>query len=451
MRIAIASTHFDETRHIGANRPRQFAKWLAAFGHDVTVITRKEVPAHEKIEPHPTLSIFRYDRPALMNQINAVAEQFNAWTKARADLKQSQQNHKSNHPHPNRDRSQWLKVPHLIFRMFDDAVWAAMATHKIKQAAMPNFDIVISSYGPFASHWIGQRMHQSRKAGAWIADFRDPLPAANLPESVKRILRAYERRSTEHASLVTTVSEGLKDSIRKSQNDATTSTPVFVLPNGFDLSQSSVNRQDQHVRDDVFRIGYTGSLYGGRSDASALFMALSTLIREKFLDSEQIEVHYAGRNGAVFRSQATPHNLDHIVIDHGFVSKELSGQIQRRCDLLIVLSWNDTGNTGILTGKVFEYMQSGKPILAMTTGLLPNAELSVMVERLSLGLAFEYVRADADTPKLLEFLENLYCKRILGVPLETNCRLSEVREYDYREIVRRLESFCYAAVGERAR
>jgi hypothetical protein len=50
---------------------------------------------------------------------------------------------------------------------------------------------------------------------------------------------------------------------------------------------------------------------------------------------------------------------------HRPVSYSESLSIQRNADLLLLLLWNDPAQTGVLTGKLFEYLGARRPILAV--------------------------------------------------------------------------------------
>jgi hypothetical protein len=63
--------------------------------------------------------------------------------------------------------------------------------------------------------------------------------------------------------------------------------------------------------------------------------------------------------------------LDDVVTQHGKVSHAESLRIQANADVLLLLLWNDPGEKGVLSGKVFEYIGAARPILM--TGLEASA------------------------------------------------------------------------------
>lgn len=210
-----------------------------------------------------------------------------------------------------------------------------------------------------------------------------------------------------------------------------------MLPNGFEPSPLRAERRKAR-RDRTLRIGYTGNMYAGRRDASALFQAVRELIDRGSVAAENVEVHYAGKGSAVFLAQAARFGVVDLVVDHGFVDAEEALAIQEQSDILLVLSWNTRAQQGVLTGKVFEYLAAERPILALTAGDLAGAELTELIDDLGLGFAFEYANGEDAVHLLKGFLLGAYADRRRGVRLSIEST-EVIRPYEYEQISRRLE------------
>jgi hypothetical protein len=75
---------------------------------------------------------------------------------------------------------------------------------------------------------------------------------------------------------------------------------------------------------------------------------------------------------------------------HGFVSHERSIAAQWHADYLLFVDWMDNKAEGILTGKLFEYLASGRPIICIgfhddseAAGLIRNARAGVVLTSVS--------------------------------------------------------------------
>jgi hypothetical protein len=446
VRILIVSAAFDERERIGAVRPRAFAGRLAALGHEVTVATQTVPASTAPPVELPGVTVLRVPRPAAVRGAHRLAVRAHGALRRRTAAAEGPSGGTAGEAPASGglpSASSLVALAPLAYRAADDGLWALAAARSLRGALDLDPDVILSSYGPFASLWLGWRLARDHPRARWVSDFRDPLADTGRPAPVDRLLRRHERAALARADVVTTVSAGLRDGFAARLADVADPPPIHLLPNGFERGDEEPRRPER--RDRVLRVGYTGSLYPGRSDAAPLFAALRQLIAAGDARPDEVEVHYAGRDGALFRRQAEGHGLADRVVDHGLVPKAAAVALQRDCDLLLVLSWNTPGRTGVLTGKIYEYMRSGQPVLALTSGDLPGAELSGLVDDLRLGLAYEEARSAQDRPRLVDFLRAAFAARRSGhgVPVTPSDR---VGDYDYDRIAERLEALCRDAV-----
>lgn len=109
---------------------------------------------------------------------------------------------------------------------------------------------------------------------------------------------------------------------------------------------------------DVVRLVHTGSFAGPR-DAGPLLRALSRVQSE----GVPIRLVLVGRVMAPDRVllDTTAVDVEHV----GVVPHRESLALQRSADVLLLLTSN---NRGVATGKLFEYLGAGRPILALADG-----------------------------------------------------------------------------------
>ena len=116
-----------------------------------------------------------------------------------------------------------------------------------------------------------------------------------------------------------------------------------------------------------FTIVHTGSIYPGKRDPGALFEALSEMLSEDASLAESIEVNlYGQRQERLLKPIIDRLGISPMVNFKGSVSKLESIQAQKRATLLLLLSWNNKIAEGTVTGKLFEYIAAGRPILALS-------------------------------------------------------------------------------------
>ena len=138
----------------------------------------------------------------------------------------------------------------------------------------------------------------------------------------------------------------------------------------------------------------------------------------------------AGQNKVDFfvKEQLKAHGLDIFVkyieyLPHDEVIKE-----QRRSKVLLLLA-NDTKNAkGILTGKLFEYMATGVPILAVGP---PDGDMAMVLAETAAGLISDF----SDDAKLKEHIEKLFAGEIIA------SNVDKVNQYSRHELTKRLCTF----------
>lgn len=134
--------------------------------------------------------------------------------------------------------------------------------------------------------------------------------------------------------------------------------PVLTVMNGFDDRGESTHAPSRSTE---LRILYTGIVYPGKRDPAPLFAAIK-LMGER---GRRVLVDFYGQDLRGVRDAAAAAGIESQVKIHAPVSYSESLRLQAEADVLLLLLWDDPRERGTLTGKVFEYIGSGRPILAI--------------------------------------------------------------------------------------
>ena len=139
---------------------------------------------------------------------------------------------------------------------------------------------------------------------------------------------------------------------------------------------------------------YTGMAYPGFQDPAPLFEAIRMLG-----PASGIRVRFYGRNLGWVEALVSQFGLAGCVevlpaIAHADCLLE-----QRRADALLLLLWNDPEHRGVYTSKLFEYLGTRRPILAI--GSSGNVAADLLLER---GVGFVSQSADDIASKLREWI-----------------------------------------------
>ena len=312
----------------------------------------------------------------------------------------------------------------------DSWILPAIRTLKKQWRDGIRYSTIISSYGPLSAHVVG-RYAQKLFGAQWVADYRD-LWVENAsytglwPFTV--IEKQLEKRLLSRASLITTVSDPYRDFLEKKFPGI----PVKTITNGFEpalIDQAEGNRFED--KPDKFRIVYTGALYRKTRDPSPLFQALKGLLERGEVTEGQIEILFYGGVADGLQELIDRYQLSSIAHYKGSVSQKEAYALQKSADALLFVEDPHPKVPGVLTGKLFEYLYVGKPILAIGVGVESSA--GALIDSTSCG---EVCGVDVEkiAAVLLKWVQN-------GAMARSNrdAILSYSRENQAKELIKSME------------
>jgi glycosyltransferase involved in cell wall biosynthesis len=250
-----------------------------------------------------------------------------------------------------------------------------------RAAGKYSVEAVYASSGPVSGLFVGWILARCLRRPL-LAEFRDlwvdnPFLRYRLPLH-RRIDRFWENRILRSAARVVVVTTPMKERLLRVHPHLPPDR-IAVVPNGFDPDVSwGVLAPGNGAPSGPSRprvLTYTGELYGQRSPAALLGVLESW--RAENGGRHPIKVRFVGRIDRAY--QAT---VDHAVRTglaerRDVCSLAESLEEMRRADALLLLIENGPGADGIMTGKIFPYLASGKPIL----GLVPESGVAARLLR----------------------------------------------------------------------
>ena len=226
----------------------------------------------------------------------------------------------------------------------------------IRIARRHRIDAVLTTSPPGSVHLVGAAV--KRATGArWLADLRDSIVAHPHRRGESAAVRLKERAAggvarlvARSADAVSCVSEAIAEEVRGLEPRG----PVVTIPNGCDFDDFAGLAYRPGER---FRITHTGSFFGKR-DPRPFLQALHDSGLDavaRFLgDFRSADREWAEQLGLGDRLELIP-----------YAPRAASLELQRDSDALLLLIPEAGGRgKGVLSGKVFEYLASGRPILA---------------------------------------------------------------------------------------
>jgi len=271
----------------------------------------------------------------------------------------------------------------------------------IKIATNEKINAIYSSSPPYTCSLIARNI--KRVTGLpWIAGFRDPWTEF-LTTPKRWAWPAAFDRMLEHsvfreADFVESAWEGItKDALRKYPE---LSESKFVhVPNGFDSSDFPVINP---VKNERFTLTYTGSMYG-RRNPQALLTALDGLISSGKIDPNKLCIRFIGRFGTDVEEMMDSFPYPDIIEKIGYVQHEESLRYLLLSDCLLLVVDEAKESEEIVPGKVYEYVGTLKPILAI--GPEPSAIADLLRETKCGNIAHQS-NIDGISAIFLEYYQN---------------------------------------------
>lgn len=371
LRIVIVTYNWPPRNAIGTHRPYAWAKYWQEAGAEVTVVTAVkrsfDSPLDLQLPPIPGVETIEVSYGGKAGYLDVLLK--SEWARLLA-----------------RRVKRWLTKngelsvdPRLAWRKAAQAVTKQLATKA---------DIVISTYGPAAAHLIGYDMKIANPELRWVADYRDlwsQSHTSDVSQKTRLSMRNIELDTVgAYADLLIGVSYDMVNRL-----SSLTGKDVFYVPNGFDIDEEQVllrSREKLEKPSGPMNIVYTGMIYEGYRDPTPLLSALSELYSEGYIKDGDVTVDFYGDKVNLAKRLSQNANFAPFIRLMGHVTRDKALAAQREAGLLLLLESSAPEASGVLTGKLFEYMTAGRPILCV--GSRPEYEIGKILAATGTGRVF---------------------------------------------------------------
>ncbi|MBS9774008.1 MAG: glycosyltransferase family 4 protein [Tenacibaculum sp.] len=264
-----------------------------------------------------------------------------------------------------------------------------------------NIDVIISSGPPHSMHLIAEKLKQKTKV-KWIADFRDPWTTLyyakdfNLSNYAKRKNQKLEENVLQNADVVLTVSKTIKEELKQKANR------VEIISNGYDNEVLNISNQ----LDNKFSISHIG-LLPRQSNPKILWEVLQEISTENKQFKKDLEISLTGNVSEETISEISKNKLENNLKLNGYVSHKKAIELQKQAQILLLLIPKTKNSKGILTGKVFEYITSNRPILAIGD---EKGDLAEILSETKTGILIDF----EDKTKLKSVILDFYNEYLQG-------------------------------------
>ena len=282
-------------------------------------------------------------------------------------------------------------------------------------------DAVISTGPPHSMHLIAMKLKETLGL-PWIADFRDPwteIDYYNDLRLTKRSDRKHHRLEhevlTKADKVVTVAPDGAK---RLEKLGAKNVATIF---NGFDHDDDT---KQATTLPEQFTVTYLGVLSKAQNPEK-LWQAMGELAQTEPAFRDNLRINMIGQIDQSVIQSIKAQGLENNTGFSPYIPHDQVSAAHRRSTLLLLLLMPDEEPRakGLLTGKIFEYLASGRPILCIGP---EDGDAAKILNETHAGTTVSF----GDKDKMKEVMKSLY-ERYLENKLPDNTH-TEVERYSRR-------------------
>lgn len=263
------------------------------------------------------------------------------------------------------------------------------------------FEAFITTGPPHSIHLIGLNFKKQFPKLRWIADFRDPWTtigyhqALYLSEFAQKKHLKLEKEVLQKASEVIVTSE-----VTKKEFLTKTKQPIHVLTNGYEEASLSSDVLKKY-ENSQFSISYIGSWLTNRNPI-ILWEVLQELVQENTSFAQSFTLQIAGKVSEDITETIKEYGLHNHIRFFGYVSHHEARAIQATSKLLLLIEIDSPETKCIIPGKLFEYLSSQKPIIALGP---EGSDVQTILEETKGGNYFYYSQKQALKAQILYWFE----------------------------------------------
>ena len=259
-----------------------------------------------------------------------------------------------------------------------------------------NINTVITTGPPHSLHLIGEQLKVKCNV-KWIADFRDPWTTIGYHKKLKLMPMARKKHRALETMVLNAADNIVVTSNNTKQNFSTlTNKTIEVITNGYDYESTG-----EVELDDKFTLSHIGSLLSERNP-EVLWKVLEDIVSDDQIFASMFKLNFVGTVSKDVSRSLEAHNLSQYVSLKGYVSHVDAIKYQKKSQILLLIEIDSEDTKCIIPGKLFEYMVSGRPILAIGP---EGSDVSKILRTTNTGNYFLYSDYDSIKEVILDMFQ----------------------------------------------
>lgn len=289
-------------------------------------------------------------------------------------------------------------------------------------------DTIVTSGPPHSLQLIGMELKQKLNV-KWYADFRDPWTTIGYHKSLRLSKYAAKKHKIlEHQVLNLADTIIVTSKTTKKEFEAITNKPIAVITNGYDTE--NVEKQPLDLN---FSLAHIGSFLSERNPL-ILWEVLVEMLDEIPEFQKHLEIKLIGAVSQEVLDSISNYKLNRFLQNLGYVSHKEAIVHQKKSQVLLLIEIDSKDTKSIIPGKLFEYMVSGRPIVAIGP---KESDFAEIITATNTGVFFEYSEKSKLKTVLLQ-----YYNQFLEGKLQTNS--VGLQQYSRRNLTEKLANLLYS-------
>ncbi len=228
----------------------------------------------------------------------------------------------------------------------------------LARIAQGGIDVLVTTGPPHSTHLAGLAIHQ--KTGIpWLADLRDPWTNIYYNQTLPRTAAtqakdlAWETEVVQTASAVTVVSPGMADEFGPRARQ------LQIIYNGYDADDLPAQRPAPHTG---FCLSHVGNFFPAL-ESPGLVAALAELVAQEPGFAQDLQLRFTGLLDAGVEARLREAGLGPYLHLTPPVSHHEAVVEMLQASVLLFSIANEGNVRALVSGKIFEYLATGLPIL----------------------------------------------------------------------------------------
>lgn len=250
-----------------------------------------------------------------------------------------------------------------------------------------HYDALVTTGPPHSLHLIGLGLKKKLLNLKWIADFRDPWTEISYYKHLKLTKFADKKHRNLEAEVFKNADITLATSYTDAENFRKKGANAFCITNGFDLEVGSQKSEvGSKNSTNKFTLSYVGVLEQLRNP-EILWETLDNLVQENDEFAKDFELKFVGRLDDKILKKIENSSLKNNLTNLGYQTHYVALSEMQNSSVLLMTNFPQKSSKGIIPGKIFEYLATGKTILSFGP---KDADVEKILSETKAGKHFGY-------------------------------------------------------------